>query len=100
MTLSNVVKDKASLSYFLFFLSEVDTGMQVLGMSQELSDAELDTYSRQIALNNIDYSGQLKLRNAKACIIGFIQRSSTMGVKRVLEPCLYKVSPWHRILSP
>ena len=39
-------------------------------MGQELSDAELETYSRQIVLADIGYEGQLKLRNAKACVIG------------------------------
>jgi len=39
-------------------------------MRQELSDAELETYSRQIVLGDIGYDGQLKLRNARACIIG------------------------------
>ena len=39
-------------------------------MRQELSDAELERYSRQIVLDDIGYKGQLKLRNAKACIIG------------------------------
>ncbi|UCG63902.1 MAG: HesA/MoeB/ThiF family protein [Deltaproteobacteria bacterium] len=39
-------------------------------MRQELSDAELETYARQIVLADIGYEGQLKLRNAKACIIG------------------------------
>ncbi len=39
-------------------------------MKQELSDAELETYSRQIALDEIDYAGQLRLRNASACLIG------------------------------
>jgi len=39
-------------------------------MGQELSDVEFETYSRQIVLDDIGYEGQLKLRNAKACIIG------------------------------
>ena len=39
-------------------------------MKKELSDAELETYSRQIVLADIGYDGQLRLRNAKACIIG------------------------------
>ena len=52
-------------------------------MSQKLSDAELDTYSRQIALNDIDYSGQLKLRNAKACIIGLGGLGSPIALKLV-----------------
>ena len=39
-------------------------------MKQELSDAELNTYARQIVLSDIGYDGQLKLRNATACIVG------------------------------
>ena len=41
-----------------------------LKMTKELSDVELETYARQIVLDDIDYSGQLTLRNAKACIVG------------------------------
>ena len=39
-------------------------------MPKELTDNELETYSRQIVLADIGYDGQLKLRNAKACLIG------------------------------
>ena len=39
-------------------------------MKKELTDQELDTYSRQIVLADIGYEGQLALRNAKACLIG------------------------------
>ncbi|NQT56873.1 MAG: HesA/MoeB/ThiF family protein [Desulfobacteraceae bacterium] len=39
-------------------------------MRQHLTDIELETYARQIVLEDIGYNGQLKLRNAKACIIG------------------------------
>jgi adenylyltransferase/sulfurtransferase len=39
-------------------------------MTNELSDIELETYSRQIVLADIGYEGQLKLRNARATIIG------------------------------
>ncbi len=39
-------------------------------MKKELTDQELETYSRQIALADIDYPGQLRLRNARACIVG------------------------------
>ena len=34
-------------------------------MVRELSDIEMDTYSRQIVLADIGYEGQLKLRNAR-----------------------------------
>lgn len=37
---------------------------------KELSEEELEVYSRQIVLSDIGYEGQLKLRNAKICIIG------------------------------
>jgi len=36
----------------------------------ELSDGELEFYSRQIVLPEIGYNGQLKLKNAKICIVG------------------------------
>ncbi len=39
-------------------------------MRNELSEKELDTYSRQIVLTDIGYDGQLALRNSKVCIIG------------------------------
>jgi adenylyltransferase/sulfurtransferase len=52
-------------------------------MRQELSDAELEIYSRQIALNDIDYEGQLKLRNARACLIGLGGLGTPIAVKLV-----------------
>jgi adenylyltransferase/sulfurtransferase len=52
-------------------------------MKKELSDVELETYSRQIALQDIDYDGQLKLRNAKACIIGMGGLGSLLALKLV-----------------
>lgn len=39
-------------------------------MPKELTHNELETYSRQIVLADIGYDGQLKLRNARACLIG------------------------------
>jgi adenylyltransferase/sulfurtransferase len=39
-------------------------------MSKKLTDHEMETYSRQIVLADIGYDGQLKLRNAKACLVG------------------------------
>ena len=39
-------------------------------MKNELSDQELETYSRQVVLADIGYDGQVKLRNAKICLIG------------------------------
>lgn len=37
---------------------------------KDLSDGELEFYSRQIVLPEIGYNGQLKLRNARICIVG------------------------------
>lgn len=39
-------------------------------MPKVLTHKELETYSRQIVLADIGYDGQLKLRNARACLIG------------------------------
>jgi adenylyltransferase/sulfurtransferase len=39
-------------------------------MKNELTDTELETYSRQVVLSDIGYDGQVQLRNAKVCIIG------------------------------
>ncbi|MEM3630751.1 MAG: HesA/MoeB/ThiF family protein, partial [Nitrososphaerota archaeon] len=37
---------------------------------KNLSNEELEFYSRQIVLSEIGYNGQLKLKNAKVCIVG------------------------------
>ena len=42
----------------------------VAGGSEELSNKELDRFSRQIMLEEIGYQGQLKLKNAKVCVVG------------------------------
>ncbi|MHC4457011.1 MAG: HesA/MoeB/ThiF family protein [Planctomycetota bacterium] len=50
-------------------------------MTKELSDIELETYSRQIVLADIGYDGQLKLRNARATIIGMGGLGSLIALK-------------------
>ena len=52
-------------------------------MKHELTDPELEIYARQIVLENIGYDGQLKLRNAKACIIGLGGLGSLVALKLV-----------------
>ena len=52
-------------------------------MSQELTDQELETYARQIVLGDIGYEGQVKLRNAKACIVGMGGLGSAIAPKLV-----------------
>ncbi|MEM2111520.1 MAG: HesA/MoeB/ThiF family protein [Candidatus Bathyarchaeia archaeon] len=39
-------------------------------MKKDLSDEELEFYSRQILLPDIGYNGQLKLRKARVCVVG------------------------------
>ena len=50
---------------------------------QDLSNAELEIYARQIVLDEIGYDGQVKLRNAKACIIGMGGLGSMIAPKLV-----------------
>ncbi len=38
--------------------------------ARQLSDEELEYYSRQIVLRNIGYDGQLRLRSARVCVVG------------------------------
>jgi len=52
-------------------------------MKQHLTDVELETYARQIVLEDIGYNGQLKLRNAKACIIGMGGLGTVIALKLV-----------------
>jgi adenylyltransferase/sulfurtransferase len=52
-------------------------------MIKELSDTDLETYSRQIVLADIGYDGQLKLRNARATIIGMGGLGSQIALKLV-----------------
>jgi molybdopterin/thiamine biosynthesis adenylyltransferase len=50
---------------------------------EELTDQELETYARQIVLGDIGYEGQVKLRNAKACIVGMGGLGSAIAPKLV-----------------
>ena len=52
-------------------------------MRKELTDKEMETYSRQIVLADIGYDGQLKLRNAKACLVGVGGLGSPIATKLV-----------------
>ena len=38
--------------------------------AKDLTDGELEFYSRQIVLPEIGYNGQLKLKNARVCLVG------------------------------
>jgi adenylyltransferase/sulfurtransferase len=39
-------------------------------MHKALTNEGLETYSRQIVLADIGYDGQLKLKNARVCLVG------------------------------
>jgi molybdopterin/thiamine biosynthesis adenylyltransferase len=59
-------------------------------VAHELTDQELVTYSRQIALDSIGYEGQAALRQASACLIGLgglgsliAQKLTAMGLGRL-----------------
>ncbi len=47
----------------------------------ELSEEEFEIYSRQIALADIGYTGQLKLRNSRVCVVGLGGLGSPSALK-------------------
>ena len=67
-TLGFVARLICLISLFITMLSE-RTSMSKPEV-KDLSDEELEFYSRQIVLPDIGYNGQLKLRNARVCIVG------------------------------
>jgi len=77
----------------------------VAGGSDELSSKELDRYSRQIMLEEIGYQGQLKLKNAKVCVVGtgglgnpITTRLAAMGIGtlRIVDRDVIELSNLHR----
>ena len=77
----------------------------VAGGSNELSTKELDRYSRQVMLEEIGYAGQLKLKNAKVCVVGtgglgnpIISRLAAMGIGtlRIVDRDVIELSNLHR----
>jgi len=77
----------------------------VAGGSEELSKKELDKYSRQVMLEEIGYTGQLKLKNAKVCVVGtgglgnpITSRLAAMGVGtlRIVDRDVIELSNLHR----
>ena len=77
----------------------------VAGGSEDLSSKELDRYSRQVMLEEIGYNGQLKLKNAKVCVVGtgglghpIITRLTAMGIGtlRIVDRDVIELSNLHR----
>ncbi|KAF6242347.1 4-methyl-5(B-hydroxyethyl)-thiazole monophosphate biosynthesis protein [Nitrosopumilus sp. b1] len=71
----------------------------------ELSNDDLDRYSRQVMLEEIGYQGQIKLRNAKVCVVGvgglgnpITSRLVAMGVGkiRIVDRDVIEFSNLHR----
>ena len=71
----------------------------------DLSEKELDRYSRQIMLEEIGYQGQLKLKQAKVCVVGvgglgnpITIRLAAMGVGkiRIVDRDIIELSNLHR----
>ena len=78
-----------------------DTG----GELSDLSEKELDRYSRQIMLEEIGYQGQLKLKQSKVCVVGvgglgnpITARLAAMGVGkiRIVDRDVIELSNLHR----
>jgi len=77
----------------------------VAGGSQDLSGKELDRFSRQVMLEEIGYGGQVKLKNAKVCVVGtgglgnpITSRLAAMGVGalRIVDRDVIELSNLHR----
>jgi len=71
----------------------------------ELSEKELDQYSRQVMLEQIGYQGQLKLKNSTVCVVGvgglgnpITTRLAAMGVGklRIVDRDVIELSNLHR----
>ena len=71
----------------------------------DLSNKELDRYSRQVMLEDIGYNGQLKLKGAKVCVVGIgglgntiTTRLAAMGVGtiRIVDRDVIELSNLHR----
>ena len=75
------------------------------GEVSDLSEKELDRYSRQVMLQEIGYQGQLKLKQARGCVVGvgglgnpITTRLAAMGVGkiRIVDRDVIELSNLHR----
>ena len=83
----------------------MNNGERNMTKFEELSDTELDRFSRQIMLEEIGYQGQLKLKNAKVCVVGtgglgnpITTRLVAMGIGtlRIVDRDVIELSNLHR----
>lgn len=77
----------------------------VAGGSVELSERDMQRYSRQVALEDIGYNGQLRLQAATICVVGtgglgnpITERLAAMGVGklRIVDRDVIEFSNLHR----
>jgi len=75
------------------------------GEVSDLSEKELDRYSRQVMLEEIGYQGQLKLKQSTVCVVGvgglgnpIVTRLAAMGVGkiRIVDRDVIELSNLHR----
>ena len=78
---------------------------EIGGEVSDLSEKELDRYSRQVMLEEIGYQGQLKLKQSKVCVVGvgglgnpIVTRLAAMGVGkiRIVDRDVIELSNLHR----
>ena len=90
----------------IYILPAVAGGSHDIGGEvSDLSEKELDRYSRQIMLEEIGYQGQLKLKQSKVCVVGvgglgnpITARLAAMGVGkiRIVDRDVIELSNLHR----
>ncbi len=73
--------------------------------SEDLNEYELERYSRQIMLDSIGYEGQLRLKNARVCVVGagglgspIVVQLAAMGIGyiRIVDRDVVELSNLHR----